>query len=217
MNALRNSHQETLIAFNHNFSGLTTKTPSRNQENYLASYWAESKIDFNEKVEILKEGLRMFRDVFGFSPQSFVACNYIYPSELEKYLHEEGIKFIQTQRGHLSPNISTTSKDIRYHFTGQKNSLGQIYLVRNCSFEPSLSLKGDCVDTCLNEIKTAFRMKKPAIISTHRINYVSGLSEKNQKMGVGVLDQLINRIIKAWPEVEFLSSDKLGRTIEETL
>lgn len=213
MKALKNKHKATRKAFDHHFFGLKTQTPSAHQKNYLAAYWAESVDDYKQKLEILRNGLEMFEEVFGFKSESFVACNFIFPEAMEQPLSKFGIKYIQNQRGHISPDIYTGRKKIKRHFTGQSNRYNQFYLVRNCTFEPTLD--ENSVEKCLNEIKTAFKWNKPAVISSHRINYVGGIETKNKQAGLRKLKELLNKILEKWPEVEFLSSDQLGKIIEE--
>ena len=211
MDALQKNYGETRTAFNHRYFGLKTNTPSRIQKNYLAAYWAENEIDFKNKLDILKDGLEIFKQKFGFQSESFVACNFIYPKEMEQSLLEHGINYIQTQRGYLSPALFKEKNKIKRRFIGQINSLAQFYLVRNCFFEPSLDPYNNSINSCLNEIEAAFRWKKPAIISSHRINYVGGLSKKNRDNNLDQLNKLLYQILKKWPDVEFKSSDNVGR------
>jgi hypothetical protein len=189
--------------------------PFSKQNNFLAAYWAKDKQDFQEKMKILRIGLKIFRDKFGFPSESFVACNYIYPEEMEKSLSDFGVKYIQGQRGHLSPNICTGETKVKRNFTGQVNSFNQCYVIRNCFFEPTLNLSKDSVISCLKEIQIAFRWNKPAIISSHRINYVGGMSIENRDRGLNKLDHLLAMILKKWPDVEFLSTNKLGDLMGE--
>ena len=96
------------------------------------------------------------------------------------------------------------------------NKLGQIIITRNCGFEPSDNSKSDWVDSCLADIKNAFYWNKPAVVSTHRVNYVSGIVEKNGVSGIIELSKLLKRIIKIWPDVEFITSNELGDLIKES-
>ena len=91
-----------------------------------------------------------------------------------------------------------------------KNRYRQQYITRNCFFEPGSGEKTDWVDSCLSEIRTAFRYSKPAIICSHRVNYIGSLNPKNRDNGLAKLKDLLNRIKKYWPDVEFISSDVLG-------
>ena len=70
------------------------------------------------------------------------------------------------------------------------------------------------MDSCLSEIEISFKWKKPAIISSHRVNYVGGLSLKNRDNGLIQLEKLLIMITKKWPDVEFMTSNELGYLIE---
>jgi hypothetical protein len=90
--------------------------------------------------------------------------------------------------------------------------LGQTYAPRNCTFEPTES-KHDHLYT-LKQINSSFFYKKPAIITTHRINFVGGLDKRKRDQNLLELDSLLKNIIKRWPEVIFLSSDQLHNYIQ---
>ena len=74
---------------------------------------------------------------------------------------------------------------------------------------------------CLNlfgaNIDDAFKWRKPAVISTHRANYVGGMQPENRDKGLSQLKSLIRQIQKNWPEVIFLSSSQLGDLITKKL
>jgi|GEM_PF-6936549 len=59
----------------------------------------------------------------------------------------------------------------------------QKYCTRSCYLESSLEDKY-WVNSCLKSIKIAFSWKKPAIISSHRVNYMSILNEENISQGL---------------------------------
>jgi hypothetical protein len=96
---------------------------------------------------------------------------------------------------------------------GQKNELGQYYLVRNCFFEPYKNDDNDWVNYCLERIRIAFKWHKPAIISTHRLNFIGNLVEENRVKNLNLFSLLLKQIIKKWPDVEFKTSDQLGDLI----
>ena len=89
-----------------------------------------------------------------------------------------------------------------------------MYITRNCFFEPSDKSK-DWLTSCLADIDNAFKWNKPAVISSHRVNYVGSLNEKNRKIGLEQLRTLLNTVIKKWPEVEFMTSSELGDLIHK--
>ena len=64
-------------------------------------------------------------------------------------------------------------------------------------------------------ITTAFSSGKPAVISTHRINYIGYIDEKFRTANLSLLKQLIKELVTRYPDVEFMTSDELGSLIEE--
>ena len=65
----------------------------------------------------------------------------------------------------------------------------------------------------MNEINIAFKWKKPAVISSHRVNYIGVLNTLNRDYGLLQLRRLLEQILKIWPEVEFMTSDELGKLL----
>lgn len=59
------------------------------------------------------------------------------------------------------------------------------------------------------QIRTAFMYQKPAVICTHRINYIGGILAANRDRGLRDLKRLLATITKKWPDVRFISSDQL--------
>ncbi len=213
MSALRANSKPTVKAFHYGYYGLTTETPSQYQRDYLAAQHVLGPEDAKDKSRLLLEGLEMFEDQFGHHSETFIACNYVWPKEIEEILSQVGVRLIQGQRAQMQPVVTTGKIDIKRHFTGQKNKHGQRYLVRNCLFEPSSNENKDWVDSCLSEIQTAFLWNKPAIISSHRVNYIGSISAKNRSRNLKLLERLVNRIIGKWNDVEFLASPDLVKLI----
>ena len=210
---LQDGHQKTCLAFRHRFFGLKTRTSHPHQEHYLSAYHIANEKDLERKISILKEGLKTFEELFGFISETFIGCNYVWPNEIEKPLKNLGVEVLQGQRGHIVPRITDGATAIQYHFTGQQNTSEQIYTVRNCHFEPFLNDQKDWVTSCINDIQRSFFWRKPAIVSTHRINFVSGMDVKHRDRNLSLLKELLQRIINNWPDVRFLSSDQLAKTI----
>lgn len=216
MKDLQNGLYPTKQAFEFEFFALKTQTSSPFQKSYLAAYWAETQQELVDLRNIVKDGLSMFESTFGFKSCSFIAANYVYPKVLEADLNALGIQFIQTQRGHIGPVIDQSRTKTYRHFMGECNAQSQVYSIRNVLFEPYLNQKEDWVNITMNEINRAFFWKKPAIISSHRVNYVSAMSMKHRDDSLKKLDKLLFSIVKKWPDVIFLSSDELGQLIQES-
>lgn len=171
-------------------------------------------------LKSITDGVRIFHNIFGFSPQSFMAPAYCWSNEIEKELHLNEINYIQSGRVQYLPLMFKDqvgkSERVR-HFCGQKNYLGQYYTIRNANFEPTLSNhNSNCVNNTMKEIKTAFFWNKPAIISIHRVNFVGSKDEKNRSKSLDLLRQLFNMVLKEYPDVEFMNSVALGEYIHST-
>lgn len=177
-------------------------------------------LDYNTPTDLVKmkeslaEGLELFEKIFGYRSKSFIPPCYTWNSDVEETLHKSGVKYIQGLVVQSVPTGSFGNYKKKYHFTGNRNRFGQYFLIRNCFFEPSLSKSSDPVGECLNRINIAFRWNKPAIISSHRVNFMGELDEKNRRENLDLLDELLKRVIKLWPGVEFMTSDRLGELME---
>jgi hypothetical protein len=160
---------------------------------------------------LLSEGLDLFEDLFKYRSASYIATNYTWHPNIELTLEGKGVRFIQGAGTQSKPGLSGNT--LIRHRLGQTNSFGQTYLTRNCGFEPSLNEKKDWVSFCLKEIEIAFFSKKPAVISSHRLNFIGFIDESNRTRNLKYLESLLKTIVKKWPEVEFLTSDQLGVAI----
>ncbi|MEL6930877.1 MAG: hypothetical protein AAFO95_19950, partial [Cyanobacteria bacterium J06600_6] len=69
------------------------------------------------------------------------------------------------------------------------------------------------VDSALTKTQAAFAAKKPAILSSHRINFIGELAEKNRTGNLKRFDQLLGRMLQKWPQIEFLTSAELVKAI----
>ena len=127
---------------------------------------------------------------------------------METVLNEKGVELIQGSIYQLEPRIGSRPKK-NFHYCGEKNRWGQRYNVRNCFFEPTSNPNQDWINSCLCQIQTAFRWKKPAIIGSHRVNYIGNIDVSNRDVNILQLKELLTTIVKKWADVEFVSSDKL--------
>ncbi len=196
------------------FSQQTTYS-GNDDYNYMEALDTDRPKDIEHLEQTLHDGLSIFNHTFGYRSKSFIAPCYTWASQLEEVLNSEGVNYLQGGMSQYEPRGGFNNYDLKHHTLGDRNSLGQIYLTRNCFFEPSLVKKNDWVDYTLNSIGDAFRWKKPAIICSHRINFIGYIDESNRTRNLKLLDELLSAIIKTWPSVEFITSDQLGDLIKE--
>lgn len=203
MHDLQNDLNDARHVFDYGIMGLFPK--EGNNKNVYQVALDDSKYKLQPISEIISEGLGMFETIFGYKSQSFIAPCYTWNPVLEETLHEKGVLGLQGMVYQTNPG----NRHIR-HWMGDKNSFGQVYTIRNCSFEPSQSKNRDkVISDCLYRIKCAFRWSKPAVMSAHRINFIGAINEENRTENLKQFDILLSEIMHQWPDVEFISSDGL--------
>lgn len=153
------------------------------------------------------ESSSKFEVLFGYKSESFIAPSFSWDRRIEHTLSSVGIKFLQGMPMHFYDGKRTLN------YLGRTNKLGQIYLNRNVDFELSQNPHRDNIDLAMSQIATAFRWHKPATISMHRLNFVGVLNPSNRDANLKQLRELFKRVQQKWPDVEFLTSDQLGRLI----
>jgi len=212
MNALRENNQEARFAFDQGCWGFNNK--HRFGISYQAAFDIEHIDQLVQQTEIIKDGLNLFEKIFGYRAKYFVPPNGPFNNKLEEISKNNGISFMSNSKIQYEP-LGNGKKQIVLHYFGQKNKYNQYYITRNCFFEPNKPGK-DWVDSCLNEISIAFRWHKPAVISSHRVNYIGVHYQYNRDNSLQQLKRLLNNILKKWPDVEFMTSDALGELIAKS-
>lgn len=212
MNALQQNDADTHLAFTHNMFSLHTPPKDWNMREYMDAFRYSTLEEKMQMNVIISEGVTLFKNIWNFGPLSFMAPSYFWFDELESKLNELGVKFIQGSVIQLVPEINLKNGLVKkYHFQGQRNKLGQRYLVRNAIFEPSQDDSLDDINDCLKSISLAFFYKKPAIIQSHRVNYIGYIDPLNRSRNLRLLKNLLVEILKRWPDAEFMTSPQLGQ------
>lgn len=215
MLALQNKDKNILEAYDNNMISISSE-PSKLKFSYMEGMDFFNNDEYLNRKLILEEGLKLFERIFDYKSLSYIANCYIWDEFVEEIISNFGVKYVQGVRVQKIPkniggNHSFTLKSNRL---GDINALGQIYLTRNVFFEPSHYSGIDVVDSCLMDIASAFFWKKPAIISSHRLNFIGSIHEKNRIENLQEFQKLLSKIVKKWPDVEFMTSSELGALVE---
>jgi hypothetical protein len=205
MRALKDGDKSTQLAFNEGFWGFVPDTYP--ETDYQAAFLLNNPEDLEYQQKTLIDGLRLFNRLFGYKAEYFVPPNMSFNNRLNKVLIDNGIKYRAATNRQIEP-MGNTKKRNSFHWMGQKDKSGIIYMIRNCRFEPNQSGK-NWVDSCMNDIKIAFNCKKPAVINTHRVNYIGSLNLINRDNGLRQLEKLLSAILKNWPDVTFMTTPTL--------
>lgn len=178
---------------------------------YMAAFEWHSPKQKQFVLDMIVDGTRLFEETFGFKSVSFASSQAIQNQESNLTLLECGVEFHQLGQ-YFEPQEDNTLR-MKNKFWGAKNEVGQTYWRRNARFEPS---KGgqNWVNSCFEEISTAFLWGKPAVISSHRVNYVGGMSGKKRIRNLELLSELVQKVQMKWPEVEFMNSIELSKLLK---
>lgn len=214
---LQQNDQALLDAFDHNMFTLSKGNNTSGRRDNLDAFGLAYVKEFESMESIVKTGLLLFKQIWNFESKSFIAPCYVWPKFIEPLLKKYNVQYIQGGHVQIIPLEGVELKFKKaYHYTGQANDLGMNYLIRNVQFEPVVFEKNkeSSVDLAMKEIENAFFWKKPAIISTHRVNYIGRINTKNSGYNLKLLKELLKRIVKKYPDVEFMSTDQLGELIK---
>ena len=216
---------------NRSYTGLTV--PPGRSFGYSAAFGFKDTEELKGHEQILEHGLRAFKHVFGYHSVCFTAPAQQFHPDLEPVLRRNGILALDRPFMHVqqSPGTgrnnsqsqrkwSTTAR--KWNTTGALRSSGLRTMVRNVVFEPcdgkhvipdaineAVSTASESVERALKEIAVAFRLGKPAIISSHRVNYCGFVEESNRRIGLASLKSLLRELVHRWPDVEFMSVAEL--------
>ena len=207
LNSLRENHGGARVAFEKGvYSIVVSKEEDVRQRNTTAfRYLSEDEKTFYRQS--IMEAQQMFEKLFRHKSESFIAPAFSWDEDIERWLSEVGVRYIQGVSMHFYQGKR------RFHAVGEKNGNGQHFLIRNASWEPTQNQGKDNNGECLRQIATAFRWGKPATISAHRLNFIGGIDKKNRDINLRCFAELLKRIQKEWPDVEFMSTPELGELI----
>ena len=173
--------------------------------------WQRSEIERHR--EIIADGLKLFHQVFGFPSVTFTPPAQRLHPDLYAFVEAQGVRAIDKPL-HCVRRLDRERTVREYNRLGRRRGQGHVSVVRNVLFEPSNDPTFDSVGYALNQVAAAFRWRKPAIISSHRVNFCGHIEEDNRRFGLAALRRLLTGIARRWPEVQFISADELAERID---
>lgn len=209
MDALRGGDEDARFAFDCGMPGIMRKSGDAPVNPYVEATRFRSAEEKAAVLDAQLEGLQMFRAYFGFHSRSMIPTNYCWSRDFDQPVATHGVECFQGVRAGTDQQIDGTGLPVRRR-AGAKNAKGQVSLLRNAIFEPSLVTDRDqALANCLRQINAAFRMRKPAVITCHRLNFSGFVDEANRDCNLRLLSSLLGYVRTKWPEVEFISSEGL--------
>ena len=210
---LRAGNEILLEAFKWRMWGVSRHTSPSIEKSLQAAFEYDSVADKRFIINRIEDAITEFQSLFGFPSTTFTAPNYTWFPEVEDVLRNRGVCCMQSSSVQRIPR--GIDVDSQRHFNGEKSSSGLLYQVRNVHFEPAENQRINWVDKCLREIRASFFWGRPAILSTHRVNYIGKHKPEIREESLSQLSELLKAIVIIWPSVQFISSVELGRKMEE--
>ena len=211
LEALKQGDNETKFAFDNEVYGHPTKYFGSTKMSFLSALHSRNNEEQQFMNQSLVESSVLFEKYYGFKSESFIAPRFIWNDSIESELNNIGVKYIQgkiVQQVPYGEDLKT-----KIHLFGSKNKYKQIYINRNVFFEPTQNQKFPWLKDALNRIDVAFKWGKPAVISMHRLNFMGGLNENNRTNNLILFKELITKVQQKYPDVIFMSTNELGKII----
>ena len=209
-NDLLDKRNENLIKVLKQNSYVSIPEHKNYKQGWTAAYSFGDKKETEGFLDNVSAGLKHFKDVYGSESKVFTSPAQQFPLHLEPELSALGLQYIDSPRS-LKRHLGNGQFQMEKHKLGGGADMTE--LVRNVVFEPTHNRGFNWVDFTFKQVEAAFFWKKPANISSHRVNFCGHIDKENRKIGLTALKQLLDKIVKRWPEVEFISADQLGDMI----
>ena len=191
------------------FSAVASKAPL-GRRGFLDSFGENYIKEYQNYEQIIEEGTILFEKIWGLKSSTFIAPCYTWPTFIEPILKKHGIYGIQGTHVQRIPKKNRDYEiEKKIHYLGQRNKNNQTFLTRNAFFEPTLKITNNPIEKTIEQINHAFKFKKPAIISSHRLNFIGSINQKNRENNLKSFNELLRKIKRMFPDVEYLSSDQL--------
>jgi hypothetical protein len=162
---------------------------------------------------IVRSGLDLFAQMWGFRSESFTPPAHVLHPSLIDVAVAGGVQSVDKPlRCVRALGDGTSLREVNR--SGRQSGQDHVTVVRNVVFEPGTERGYDPVTRGLQQVAAAFRWSRPAIISSHRVNYCGHLDEANRSRSLAALQRLLSGIVQRWPDAEFVSVDQLVRRME---
>lgn len=179
---------------------------------YTHAFGLRDRSEIEQHREIIADGLKLFEQVFGFRSQTFTPPAQKLHPDIYPFVESQGVRAIDKPL-HCVRRLDRVRSVREFNVLGWGRGQGHVSIVRNVVFEPTNDLAFDSVGFALNQVAAAFRWRKPAIISSHRVNFCGHIDPENRKIGLDALRRLLQGIVQRWPDVRFIGADELVERI----
>lgn len=187
----------------------TEALPDALQSRWIDGAQLPSRALVAEEVEVaVSEEAVLFEKLFCQLPRVAVPNTFVWTADVEQAWAAVGVRFVVT------PGVRYGSRDqegrlVGDHtglLNGQQSAEGITYVVRDVYFEPT---RGHTPQQAVAEICARTAMGRPALVETHRFNYLGAQAEAN----FAALQALLDLVLLQLPHLRFMSTQTLGEAL----
>jgi hypothetical protein len=212
---LRACEKELLVNLENCSLAALSQEPSMPGVGFTHAFGVWDRSEVGRHRDIIVDGLRLFQQTFGFASTTFTPpAQKIHP-DLYPLLDSLGIQGIFKPRW-CSRRIDRHDHVTEVNLFERKKRYRHLSLVRNVVFEPTDTNSKCSVQIAIDQVAAAFHWRRPAVISSHRVNFCGHISEENRVCGLRALKSLLKEIVRRWPDVQFISADQLVGRMKST-
>lgn len=175
---------------------------------YSEYFDTSSSSSASSLTEWLKHGRAEFKRIFDYDSTTTVAPNYVLnPADINS-LKSSGFAYLQAAN-----KILYTQKGQEQHLNyaqGREHQSGLVFLARNHKFEPNRGRKEWQAGFSIEAVKYWLKRGVPAVLDTHRFNYVSNFADNSLQD----LKTLLSAMRKV-KNLRILTSCELGQAIAQ--
>ena len=174
-------------------------------------YYSEYQHYANERVDDqlnhwIKTGVADFERLFGYKSTTTVCPNYVVDIQNLAIFKDTGVRFLQAGNKIL---CQKNGREVLTNFCqGSTLTRGLTALARNHKFEPCRQKQEWNAPFSITSAKGWMASGIPAVLDSHRMNYVAQFAEKGRDQ----LKQLLDELVQV-PNIRFLTSPELGEAI----
>jgi hypothetical protein len=154
--------------------------------------------------ERLLGSIRIFASLFSRKAQGFVPPNHAWDGSLDHLLYREGVRHLQACHIRYPTFAAAESGQWRALRSGAERGNDLWRQTRNVEFEPVV--RPDHVDAAIARACLLVERGIPAVINTHRINYVGAIRSERAACGRERLGDLLSALVRTRDDVRFLGS-----------
>ena len=212
MKALRKGDEKLHFCYNNHYAYYRTEDMSINP---VYAFYFETEKDFLFLERSLMQGVDLFQDAFGRKPVVFSPPNGMFNRRFYPSLVEKKIKAISAAHRRIEPDGKGGTVTGKCSF-GEESPEGLLHYISNCAFEP-VKEEYTGPEITLKQIAAAFRWGKPALINTHRVNYIGSRNPDVRAKGLEELNKLLAEIRRVWPDSEFISAGEFANYMNSSI